>query len=131
MYLSPKSPNNHREIIKRLFYGILLGGILAPLISYFKPPTGIIVSMFLGIFCLYGILMFPKRLQQLLAVVILSIISGFVPSAVLLSICYFHNTAIICQNNQLRAQIFGYFAFSAIFIIIPWLGSFCYHAKER
>jgi len=131
MFLSRKSNNNQHKIIIYLRSALLIGSVLTALLTFYKPPMGLVVSIFLGIFYFYAVLLLPTRRSQLLAILILALLSGVIPSTILWSICNFSRGTNSCQVNSLRAETLGFFVFPTIFMLIPWIGSFFYRSQKR
>ena len=131
MYLPRKSNNNQQKIIVYLRSTLLIGSVLAALLSFYSTRMGFLASMLVGFFYVIGVILLPTRRAQLLAILILAILSGLIPSAILLTICNFSKTTTSCQVNSLRAVTFGFFVFPTILMILAWLFSIFFPPKQK
>jgi hypothetical protein len=121
MYLSNNKDQNQRKFISLGRIIVLIGGLLAALLSFYKPKSGLVISIFMGISFSYLVMLLPTRRSQIIAMLGLAVGAGLIPTLILWALCYVFQSATSCQVNLLRAQTFGFFVFPSIFMFFSWI----------
>jgi MFS family permease len=126
MYLSSNKDQNQRKFLSLGRTIVLIGGLLAAVLSFYKPKSGLVISVFMGISFSYLVMLLPTRRSQLIAMLGLAVGAGLIPTLILWTLCYVFQSTTSCQINLLRAQTFGFFAFPSIFMLFSWVTTLFY-----
>ena len=123
MYLSRNKEHDQRKFFSSSLAVLSIGGLLAALLSFYKPHSGFLLSTVMGIYFSYLVHLLPARRSQFIAMLGLALGLGLIPSVILWTLCYVTQNTTSCQVNLLRSQTFGFFAFPSIFMFFSWVST--------
>ena len=109
------------EVAINFFLIILSDGIATLLVGLFLPPAIGLVGFIFGVYIYYKTYAVPSRtvLWSELRLYLVALAGMSLGSLMLWLACSYSNRPV-CLPNNLKAQIFGSFAFPTIFLLITW-----------